>query len=102
MAAPKTTRIAGDTTQAIPQSTAAGDAPADLDDSAGIFMAEDRAGRHDPGELGDVQIRSADARAGDRDHHLVVGGDRVRDALDPERLARDVEDGSAHRFRPSV
>ena len=32
MAAPKTTRIAGDTTQAIPQSTAAGDAPADTYD----------------------------------------------------------------------
>ena len=32
MAAPKTTRIAGDTTQAVPQSTAAGDAPADTYD----------------------------------------------------------------------
>lgn len=32
MAAPKTTRIAGDTTQAIPQTTAAGDAPADTYD----------------------------------------------------------------------
>ena len=32
MAAPKITRIAGDTTQAIPQSTAAGDAPADTYD----------------------------------------------------------------------
>lgn len=32
MAAPKTTRIAGDTTQTIPQSTAAGDAPADTYD----------------------------------------------------------------------
>ena len=32
MAAPKTTRIAGDATQAIPQSTAAGDAPADTYD----------------------------------------------------------------------
>ena len=32
MTAPKTTRIAGDTTQAIPQTTAAGDAPADTYD----------------------------------------------------------------------
>ena len=32
MAAPKTTRIAGDTTQAIPQTTSAGDAPADTYD----------------------------------------------------------------------
>lgn len=30
--APKTTRIAGDTTQAVPQTTAAGDAPADTYD----------------------------------------------------------------------
>ena len=32
MAAPKTTVISGDTTQAIPQSTSAGDAPADTYD----------------------------------------------------------------------
>ena len=32
MAAPKTTRIADDTTQAVPQTTAAGDAPADTYD----------------------------------------------------------------------
>ena len=33
MAAPKTTRIADDTTQAVPQTTAAGDAPADTYDA---------------------------------------------------------------------
>ena len=32
MAAPKTTVISGDTTQAIPQTTSAGDAPADTYD----------------------------------------------------------------------
>src|SRR6185437_12596446 len=67
---------------------------ADLDDLAGIFVAEHPA--DGVGKLGDVQVAAADAAAADLEHHLVGLRRRIGHGLDRERLADRAEHGCFH------